>query len=126
MRIFRTRPFRRWMKRVGLSDAGLLKAVAEMKAGLIDADLGGGVLKKRIAVGGRGKRAGARTIVATNRDDRWFFIHGYGKNEKVNIDEAEAAAFRLLAKELLARMASHLDVLVTSGDLEEIEDGNDG
>lgn len=126
MRIFRTRPFRRWMKRVGLSDAGLLKAVAEMKAGLIDADLGGGVLKKRIAVGGRGKRAGARTIVATNRDDRWFFIHGYGKNEKVNIDEAEAAAFRLLAKELLARTASHLDVLVTSGDLEEIEDGNDG
>ena len=59
-RVLKTRYFRRWAHAAGLTDEALLKAVREMEQGLIDADLGGGVIKKRIGVVGRGKRGGAR------------------------------------------------------------------
>lgn len=78
-RVFRTRNFTRWMRKSGLTDAALCKAVKEMVAGLVDADLGGGVVKKRIALPGRGKRGGARTLVATNNGNRWFFLFGFEK-----------------------------------------------
>jgi hypothetical protein len=62
------------MRKAGLTDQALCQAVSEMSQGLIDADLGGNVVKKRVPLPGRGKRGGARTIVATNRGDRWFFL----------------------------------------------------
>ncbi len=80
--IFRTRTFTRWMGKAGLTDDDLCQAVTEMVAGLIDADLGGHVVKKRVALAGRGKRGGARTIVATNLADRWFFLFGFGKTNE--------------------------------------------
>ena len=60
-----------------------------MMQGLVDADLGGHVVKKRIALPGRGKRGGARTIVATRMTDRWFFLFGFSKNERSDIDKDE-------------------------------------
>lgn len=78
-RIFKTRHFQRWMRKTVLTDGALCKAVEEMAAGLIDADLGGGVVKKRVGLGGGGKRGGVRTLVATNRGHRWFFVFGFGK-----------------------------------------------
>lgn len=66
-RVFKTRHFSRWMPKTELTDAALCEAVAEMAQGLIDADLGGGVVKKRVGLAGRGKRGGARTLVATNK-----------------------------------------------------------
>ncbi|MCU0754187.1 MAG: type II toxin-antitoxin system RelE/ParE family toxin [Xanthomonadales bacterium] len=68
------------MRKTALSDAALAEAVREMIAGLIDADLGGGVVKKRVRLPGHGKRGSTRTMVATNRDDRWFFVFGFAKN----------------------------------------------
>ena len=70
MRVFKTRFFSRWMRKTELTDSALCRAVAEMAQGLIDADLGGGVVKKRIGLAGRGKRGGARTLVATNRGEQ--------------------------------------------------------
>ena len=64
-RIFRTRTFSRWMRKAGVSDSDLTRAVDEMMQGLVAAGLGGHLLKKRVAVPGRGKRGGARTILAT-------------------------------------------------------------
>lgn len=69
-RVFKTRHFARWMRKTDLNDTALCQAVLEMERGLIDVDLGGGVLKKRVALPGRGKRGSARTLVATNRGDR--------------------------------------------------------
>jgi hypothetical protein len=69
-RIFKTRHFSRWMRKTELFDEALCTAVSEMNEGLIDADLGGDVVKKRVALPGRGKSGGARTIVATNKDNR--------------------------------------------------------
>lgn len=71
-RIFQTRYFSRWLRKTELKEHDLYKAVQEMEQGLIDADLGGCVVKKRIGLAGRGKRSGARTLVATNKDNRWF------------------------------------------------------
>lgn len=74
------------MRKTELSDEALCKAVSEMEQGLIDADLGGHVVKKRVAVPGRGKSGGARTLVGTNFGNRWFFLFGFEKNERDNID----------------------------------------
>ena len=72
--MFKTRHFNRWARKVGLADRALCQAVEEMVQGLIDADLGGSIIKKRVGLAGRGRRGGARTLVATNKNDRWFFV----------------------------------------------------
>jgi hypothetical protein len=72
--ILKTRNFARWARETGLADSLLDKAVLEIGRGLLEADLGGGILKKRIALPGRGKRGSIRTLLATNRNDRWFLF----------------------------------------------------
>lgn len=62
------------MRKTELTNEDLRHAIREMSSGLIDADLGGHVIKKRVALPGRGKRGSTRTLVATNRDDKWFFV----------------------------------------------------
>lgn len=119
-RTFKTRHFARWMRKTELSDALLCIAVAEMAAGLVDADLGGGVVKKRVALPGRGKSGGARTLVATNRGDRWFFVFGFEKNERANIRDDELEELQDIAADLLARTGRELDQAITDGALLEI------
>ena len=75
-----TRHFGRWLGKTDLSVEALCRSVEEMERGLIDANLGGGIIKKRVALPGRGKRGSARTLVATNRANRWFFVFGFEKN----------------------------------------------
>ena len=121
-RVFKTRHFQRWMRKTELTDAVLCKAVQEMAAGLIDADLGGSVVKKRVGLAGRGKRSGARTLVATNRGDRWFFLFGFEKNERDNIGDDELQALQDLAADWLKRTAAQLDEAAADGALLEIND----
>lgn len=119
-RIFKTRYFARWMRKTALSDVLLCKAVAEMAAGLIDADLGKGVVKKRVALPGRGKSGGARTLVATNRGNRWFFVFGFEKNQRANIDDTELEALQEVASDLLKLTSTELDRAVAEETLQEI------
>ena len=122
MHIFKTRHFQGWMRKTALGDSDLRKAVLEMTAGLIDADLGGGVVKKRIGLAGRGKRGGVRTLVATNKGNRWFFVFGFEKNERDNISDAELQALQDYAADLLERTAAQLDAAAADGTLLEITD----
>ena len=92
----------------------------EMRQGLIDADLGGGVVKKRVPLPGRGKSGGARTLVATNKDDRWFFVFGFEKNERANISPKELEALQAIAADLLRLSKNSLDAHVEAGALQEI------
>ena len=101
MAIYKTRWFARWARKEGLSDGMLREAVEEMSNGLFEADLGGDLLKKRIARPGHGKRGGYRTLVATNRGSRWIFVYGFAKNARSNIDPDEEAALKKLAATLL-------------------------
>jgi hypothetical protein len=91
-----------------------------MAAGLIDADLGGSVYKKRVAMPGRGKRGGARTILGSNPGDRWFFIFGFEKNDRATVDARELAALQRIAATLLALDMTLLDHSLAEGELMEI------
>ncbi len=117
-RVFKTRHFTRAMKCV--DDQILCDAVEEMSKGLIDAHLGSNIVKKRIALNGRAKRGGARTIVVTKREDRWFFVYGFEKNEIANISIKELAALKKLADLLLNRTDSELNEAVSNDELVEI------
>lgn len=119
-RVFKTRYFSRWMRKTALADSSLCAAIAEMAMGLIDADLGGGVFKKRVALPGRGKSGGVRTLVATNKGNRWFFVFGFEKNERANINAREIEAVQRIAADLLRLGSGELDAHVASEALKEI------
>jgi len=119
-RVFKTRYFSRWMRKTQLDDRALCDAVLEMMQGLIDADLGGGVVKKRVGVAGQGKQGGARTLLATNKDDRWFFVIGFQKSTRSNINSREKEALKLLADDLLSMSATALDSACQRDELQEI------
>lgn len=118
-RAFKTKSFARWATK-----AALCKAVDEMASGLIDADLGGGVAKKRVALPGRGKSGSTRTLVATNKGSRWFFVFGFEKNARDNIDGDELVALRKLGRDLLKLADLQLDEAASAGVLKEICHGN--
>ncbi|MBE9053173.1 type II toxin-antitoxin system RelE/ParE family toxin [Nostocales cyanobacterium LEGE 11386] len=120
MKIYKNRTFDRWARKEGLNNLSLCNAVNEMAAGLYDADLGGGLFKKRIAKPGKGKSRGFRTLVATNNEDRWFFIFGFSKNERSNIDKDEEEALKMLSKQLLAYTHDELEQAKSSNALIEV------
>ena len=108
------------MRKTELTDESLCQAVTEMSKGLIDAELGGGVVKKRVGLAGRGKRGGVRTLLATNKGSRWFFVYGFEKNDRANITDDELQALQDIAEQLLARQGRQLDEAVEDGSLKEI------
>ena len=119
-RIFKVRAFTRWAKKEGITDKALRKAVAEMRKGLIDANLGSGVYKKRIAVSGRGKSGGARTIVAFKTDSHTFFLFGFLKNERDTIDGKELKALKQFANFLFTLCDEQIAQLIANADLSEV------
>lgn len=119
-RVFKTRFFSRWMRKSDLTDQALCAAILETERGLVDADLGGSIVKKRVALPGRGKSGSARTLIATNRDSRWFFVFGFEKNERANVSTKELEALQAVAIDLLKLTAAQLDTHVESGALAEI------
>ena len=121
MRIFKTRLFAKWAKWERLSDQALCKAVKEIEQGLVDADLGGHVYKKRIPLPGRGKRGGARSILAYQLAEKAFFIFGYAKNVKADISDEDLKIAKRLASELLHYKDEQLDGLVKEGKLYEVK-----
>lgn len=121
MAVYKTRWFDRWARRQELSMPSLCAAVREMTAGLYDADLGGGLLKKRIARPGQGKSGGFRTLIATNKGNRWIFVYGFPKNERSNIDKDEEEALKKLAVHLLSLTTQAFDKAQRAGELMEVD-----
>lgn len=123
MRIFKTRAFIKLMSKSGITDQAFCKAVKELKQGLHDGHLGKKVYKKRVGISGKGKRAGSRTIIATNLSSKWFFVYGFKKNEMANIDSKELEALQMIAGDLLERDTKQLKQMIEDGQLEEIHCG---
>jgi len=119
-RVFKTRYFFRWMRKTKLTDKALCAAVIEMEAGLFDANLGGDILKKRVALPGRGKSGSTRTLVATNKNNRWFFVFGFEKSARANFNKKELEALQEISKDLLKLDSNQLDNQVDNGALQEI------
>ena len=119
-RILKTRTFNRWLRKTLLTDSALLKAIDEMEQGLVDADLGGNIYKKRVALPGRGKSGSTRTLIATNRQDRWFFMFGFEKNDKENITQAELAYLQEVAQIFLGYSNDELQLAIDKGEFLEV------
>ncbi len=120
MRVFRTKPFTRFANAEGLSDVEFCEAVDRANKGLVDADLGGGVIKQRLARQGQGKSGGFRTVVLFRQGQRAFFVYGFAKNERDNIKRDELAAFRKLAKTMLVLDDAALAAATKNGTITEI------
>lgn len=123
MHAYKTRTFARWMKREGLADRDLRDALIEMHNGLVDARLGGGLVKKRIARAGQGKSGGYRVLLATHFGERWVFMFGFAKNERDNIDDDELKLIKRLATTLLNLSESDMRKALVAGELLEIKHG---
>lgn len=122
MKVFKNAWFQRFAHKQGIADQALLHAVARAERGLIDADLGGGVIKQRVARTGQGKSGGYRVIILYRTAQRAFFIYGFAKNDRENIDAGEALAFRKAAAHVLALTDAHLADLIGAGQFVEVRD----
>lgn len=125
MRIFKNAWFERFTRKQRIADAALVDAVRRAERGQIDADLGGGVIKQRVARAGQGKSGGYRTIILFRLEQRAFFVFGFAKSEQANIEDGEEALFKKMAKELLALSDAHMAVLIGKGRFSEVEDGEE-
>jgi hypothetical protein len=125
-RIFKNGWFERFARKERLADSALREAVERAESGLVDADLGGGVIKQRVARAGQGKSGGYRTLILFRHGDRAIFAFGFAKSAQANISKADLALLRKAAIEALEWSDEALDRLVTAGTLVEINDGNDG
>ncbi|MDZ7925537.1 MAG: type II toxin-antitoxin system RelE/ParE family toxin [Marinagarivorans sp.] len=121
MQVFKNKAFSKWASKEGLSDATLLAAVDEMERGLIDADLGGYVVKKRVALAGGGKSGGVRTLLAYKVGNKAFFVYGFAKSARANIKDDELKALKRYAQELLGYSDKTLIEAIKHGALIEVE-----
>jgi len=120
VRIFRSKSFTRFARKAGLDDGTLSKAVENAERGLIDARLGGSVIKLRVARQGEGKSGGFRTIILYKAHALAFFVHGYAKKDRDNIEDRELAALKLLASQMLSYDDQDLAKAIESGTLIEV------
>ena len=121
MQTFKTKAFARFAAREGLEDAALCEAMRRAREGLIDADLGGGVIKQRIAREGGGRSGGFRTIVLFRRGALAFFVYGFAKSDRENLRRSELETFRLLAGEYLALDRTGLAAAQAAGAIVEVK-----
>jgi hypothetical protein len=125
VRIFKDKRFSHWAAKAQITDDQLRTAASEIENGQAEANLGGDVYKKRIAMQGQGKRGSYRTIVIFRRNERLFFMFGYAKTEMSDIGESAERGFKRLAKKYLAYTDAQLDLAVKTGELLEITGGNE-
>lgn len=121
MEVYKHRNFAKWAKSEGLTDAMLKQAVAEMNNGLFEVNLGSGLYKKRIAVTGKGKRGGFRSLLAFRITEKAIFIYGFRKNERSNISDSEKHIYKALAKEYLDLSNAHINKMLEAKILIEIK-----
>lgn len=119
-RVFKTKTFDRWARKIVI-DAVLCQAAREIEQGLFEADLGGGVCKKRVAVAGRGKSGSTRTLVAKKHKDAIYFLAGREKNAPgTDFTDNEVSAAKIIAQALESASTAKLDDLVANQILKEI------
>jgi hypothetical protein len=120
MKIFKTKWFRRFARRVGISDETLCDAVRRAERGQIDADLGSGVIKQRVARKGQGRSGGYRSLIVYRAGDRAIFVFGFAKSDRDDLEPDELKDLRKTAGLLLAYNAEQLEEAVANDELWEV------
>lgn len=126
VRVYKVRVFARFQRRERISDAALAASIARAEHGLVDADLGGGLIKQRVARPGQGRSGGFRTVLAYRRGDRAIFLLGFAKNARANIDDDELDVLRGQARAFLHLTEDLIAAAVGVGELVETEYGDEG
>lgn len=121
MRVFKTRGFARFARQETIGDAALAKAIRQAEAGLVDADLGGGLIKLRLARPGSGKRGGYRTLIAYQARSCAVFLFGFAKNERENITPDQLAELKAIASGFIRQSDSAFTEDVKEGRLQEFD-----
>ena len=125
MRIFLTRGVVRFARRQRIADASLSEAIERAERGTIDADLGGGLIKQRVARPGQGRSGGFRMIVAYRAAGCAVFLYAFAKSDRDNIEDDELEALRTIGANWLAASAELVGQAIEDGDLKEIEHDDD-
>ena len=120
MKIYKLRLFTKWARKEGITKSALKEAIAEIEAGLFDANLRATVYKKLVARKGQGKRGAYRTLIAYKLADRAIFMYGFSKNEQENISSKDIDGLKKLAVHYMAAGSVILQRAVKLGELEEI------
>src|ERR1700751_3373015 len=120
MRVFKTKWFTRFARKKRINDASLAAAVKRAEDGLVDADLGGGVIKQRVARPGQGRSGGFRTLIAYRAKARSVFLFGFAKNERDNVDDNELTTLREIAKVWFAADVRGLARAIAEGLIQEV------
>jgi len=121
MRILKNKPFSQWIKKLKITDKLLITTIDEMVNGLYEANLGSHVYKKRLPLAHRGKRGGARTIIAFKIKDKAIFIYGFAKGEKSNITKKEEESLKDLAKIYLSYNDDQITKAIKASVLIEVQ-----
>ena len=121
MRVLKTRGFARFARAEGIGDNALAKAIRQAEAGLIDAGLGAGLIKLRVARAGQGKRGGYRTLVAYRSGTRAVFLFGFAKNERENVSPGQLEDLKAAAGDILRRSEGDLSDDIAAGRLQEVD-----
>jgi hypothetical protein len=118
--IFKTRWFSRYAKRERISDARLVEAVRRAENGLIDADLGGGVIKQPVARLGQGRSGGYRVLLAFRPTDRAVFMLGFAKSDRDNVTPDELESLKRAAALWFASDTVRIETAIAEGVLVEV------
>jgi len=122
MRVFKTKWLARFARREGIEDQNLRAAIDRAEQGSIDVDLGGGLIKQRVARPGRGRSSGYRMIVGYRAKDRAVFLLGFAKNEREDISPNELLSLREKGEKWLAADETRIQKELELGNLQEIGD----
>jgi len=125
VRVFKRKPFARFQRRERIDDAALAKAVRNIGEGLIDADLGGGLVKQRVARKGQGKSGGFRTIIAFRASARAVFLYGFAKSDRDNIDDDELEDLRKQGRAWLGLSEDKIEAAIADEELQEVPYGEE-
>jgi hypothetical protein len=120
LKVYKTKEFARFARRESIDDRRLFEAADRAGRGLIDADLGGGLIKQRIARVGQGRRGGYRALAAFKAEARAVFIYGFAKNEHNNIGPDELEFWRRIAVTYVSMSAAQFTALVSSREVIEV------
>jgi hypothetical protein len=121
VRIFKTKWFVRYMRRSSVDDGMLCEAVKRAERGLIDADLGGEVIKQRVGRKGQGRSGGYRMLIAFRSETRSVFVYAFAKNEQDNIDDDQLQTLRELAAEWLSMSEKQIENALKGGQIDEVD-----
>ena len=124
MRIFKTRTLAKFTRQHGIGDASLVEAIERAKRGLIDAELGGRIIKQRVARPGQGKRGGFRMLIGFG-SDRAVYLFAFAKNERENISNSELLTLREIAASVLRASKEEINKALNDGTLIEVHNGNE-